>query len=43
VAWLDARLEGKPVAAGGARWRWLAAIVAAGLLEVLAFGCFLLP
>jgi 4-amino-4-deoxy-L-arabinose transferase-like glycosyltransferase len=43
VAWLDARLEGKPVAAGGARWRWLAAIVAAGLLEVLAFGCFVLP
>ncbi len=43
VAWLEARLEGDPAAAGVAPWRWLAAIVAAGLLEVLAFGGSLLP
>jgi hypothetical protein len=43
VAWLEARLEGKAVPAGAPRWRWLAAIVAAGLLELLAFGRTLVP
>jgi len=43
VAWLDARLEGNPAAAGVARWRWLAAILAAGLLELFAFAGHLLP
>jgi len=43
VAWLDARLQGDPAAAGVARWRWLAAIVTAGLLELLAFARPLLP
>ena len=43
VAWLRARLEGDPVAAGAARWRWLAGIIAAGLLELFAFGRHLLP
>jgi 4-amino-4-deoxy-L-arabinose transferase-like glycosyltransferase len=43
VAWLDARLRGDPAAAGVACWRWLAAIVTAGLLELLAFARPLLP
>ena len=43
VAWLAARLEGNPAAAGVARWRWLAAILAAGLLELFAFAGHLLP
>jgi hypothetical protein len=43
VAWLDGWLRGDPAAAGVARWRWLAAIVTAGLLELLAFSRPLLP
>jgi len=43
VAWLDARLGRDPAAAGAARWQWAAAIVAAALLELLAFGRPLLP
>jgi hypothetical protein len=43
VAWLDARLGRDPAAAGAARWQWAAAIVAAAVLELLAFGRPLLP
>jgi hypothetical protein len=43
LAWLEAWLGGRPEAVAAPRWRWLAAIVTAGLLELLAFGRGLVP
>jgi hypothetical protein len=43
VAWLQARLNGDPEAAGVAHWRWLVAAIVAVLLELLAFARLLLP